>query len=144
MTRWIEGRGALIALPLLALLPLGCATTTEVRTLDLVDPRLEFTKVQRDYTDMDERYSRAGMERTLTGVRSVAIGDSKQELQQAIGEPVVTGSDGAWEFHLALPLTERDHLVCQYLVFFDTDEQVKGTAWRRPQCADLTADGRNA
>lgn len=143
MIRWLSGRNALIAMVLSALLPMGGTAMADIDVLNLLDPKREFSRVGRAYGDMDARYVRVGTPRSLAQVRSIAIGESKQDLQGAIGRPAFAHSDGSWEFHLALPLTQRDSLICQYRVYFDAGERVKGTVWRRPQCADLISSARN-
>lgn len=137
MTGWFGGRCAPITITVAALLPLGCAPMAEEGALGRVDPALHFSEVSRDYPDMGERYSRASTVSGLAAVRDVEIGQNRQEVRVALGEPALINSDGSWEYHIALPLTGRDTLICQYLVSFDAGDRVRDTAWRRPQCTDL-------
>lgn len=135
------GRQAALAATLALLLPLAGPAAANESLLLRVDPDRGFSQVERDYPDMDERYSREGRPLSLEEIRSLAAGASKEEVQFILGSPDVIHSDRAWEFHLALPLTERDSLICQYLVTFDGNARVEDAVWRRPQCADLVAEG---
>ena len=141
MTRWFGARSALIAVALSTLSPVGGAALAQETALNQVDPGRGFSRASRAYSQMDPRYVRPGNRRTVAQVRSVDVGESKQELQGAIGRPVLAYGDGSWEFHLALPLTQSDTLVCQYRVFFDAQDRVESAVWRRPQCADLVLNG---
>lgn len=138
MTAWFASRSALISLALAGLMSFGGSVVAEeTEDAHVVDPDRGFSQVERDYPDMDERYSREGVPPGLEAVRSVSLGMSRDELLSAIGEPKLVGDDGNWEYHLALPLTERDSLICQYLVHLDADDRLSQAAWRRPQCGDL-------
>lgn len=105
--------------------------------LNLTEPNREFTRVWRDYPDMDARFSRTGARRSLEQVRAIAIGDTKAALTARIGQPVLAQADGSWDFNLSLPLRGTQRLICQYRVYFDDQDRVRGSIWRRPQCADL-------
>ena len=138
MTAWFASRSALMSLALAGLMSLGGpAVAEEAEDAHVVDPDRGFSQVEREYSDMDERYSREGKLLNLQEIGRVSPGQSKDELVELLGEPVLVADDGSWEFHLALPLTERDNLICQYLVSFDEEERISDAAWRRPQCADL-------
>lgn len=109
----------------------------EVSGLNLLGTKADFPRVWRAYPDMDARFERPGTPQTIERVRSLAIGDSKQQLVRAVGQPVSAYEDGSWNFNVALPLPQGNRLICQYRVFFDAEERVSGSIWRRPQCADL-------
>ncbi|MEB8386024.1 outer membrane protein assembly factor BamE [Rhodobacteraceae bacterium KMM 6894] len=91
---------------------------------------------------MDETYARDGTPRKIQQIRSIKIGDSKQQLFRLAGQPVSASQDGAWNFNLRLTLEQRNQLVCQFKVYFDENERVSGTLWRRPQCADIITGKR--
>lgn len=137
MTRRLTGLSALLTLSLLLLLPLDAAMAQGRDLLNQVNPRVGFSSVTRAYSDMDARYVRAGTRREIAQVRRVAVGQSMAELQAVLGRPALGYDDGSWEFHLSLPLTGRDRLICQYRVFFDGQGGVENAVWRRPQCANL-------
>jgi outer membrane protein assembly factor BamE (lipoprotein component of BamABCDE complex) len=125
---------------LMAALPLaGFALAEEIDQLNMVEPNKNFSRVWRDYPDMDAVFARDGTARSVAQVRHVAKGQSKKQLVQWLGRPVSASQDGGWNFVLKLPLPQGNALVCQYRVYFDEKETVKGTIWRRPQCADLVA-----
>ena len=109
----------------------------EVDGLNQVDPDRGFARVWRAYTDMDARFVRDGTPRSAAQMRGVAIGQTKAELTGLTGQPVSANRDGSWNFNIKLPLPQRNQLVCQYRVYFDDDERVTGSVWRRPQCADI-------
>ena len=67
----------------------------------------------------------------------------ESDLQAVLGHPAIRNGDGSLEFHLSLPLTARDRLICQYRVFFDGSGNVERGVWRRPQCADLVLGQSN-
>lgn len=136
-------RGILMAALLSFVLPSDGIAAVEENTLNQVYAEQEFSRVERAYSDMDRRYSRIGTPRSISQVNRVALGQTKADLQTLLGQPAIIERGGAWEFHLALPLTGRNELVCQYRVHFDQDERVQATVWRRPQCAELVLDGRN-
>jgi len=137
MTCLFGGRAALFAMALSIMLPVGATAVAQDSALNIVDPNRGFSRASRAYAQMDPRYIRVGNLRSAAQVRSVEVGESKQELVGTIGQPVLAYGDGSWEFHLALPLTQGDTLVCQYRVYFDANELVESTVWRRPQCANL-------
>ncbi|WP_199259956.1 hypothetical protein [Paracoccus binzhouensis] len=143
MTPWSGQRAALQRLAVIAIASLCVSTAQASAQLNEVNPRVGFTSVSKAYPDMDARYVRIGTPRTIEQVRSIAVGQSKVEIQAALGRPAVRNGDGSFEFHLSLPLTGRDRLICQYRVFFDNGGNVSRAVWRRPQCADLVAGNRN-
>lgn len=136
-------RSGLVAatLALGTFLPAG-ASWAEVTGLNVVAPEEGFPRVWRDYPDMDETYVRNGTSRTPAQMRRVALGQTKQQLVGAAGQPVSANEDGSWNFNINLPLPQRNELVCQYRVYFDEDGRISGTAWRRPQCADIVTGKR--
>jgi hypothetical protein len=117
-------------------LSLGAASA-DVDKLNVLGSDRAFPRVWRAYPDMDASFERPGIDRSLSKVRSIAIGDSQEKLVRAIGQPVSAYEDGSWNFNIALPWPQRHRLVCQYRVYFDADKRVKGTIWRRPQCVNL-------
>lgn len=143
MTRCFGTRSTLLAMTLLALLPFGAAGAQERAQLNEVNPRLEFSSVSRTYSDMDARYALIGVRREIAQVRRIAIGQSQGDLQTVLGRPAIRNGDGSLEFHLSLPLTRRDRLICQYRVFLDGDGKVERAVWRRPQCAELVLGQSN-
>jgi len=126
-------------------LAFACAampSLAEVTELNVVAPQENWPRVSRSYPSMDEVFSRTGVPRSVTQVRRVQIGATKSQLVNVVGRPVAQSRDGSWYFSLGLPLPQGNRLICQYRVFFDADEFVSGTAWRRPQCADIIINGR--
>lgn len=104
---------------------------------NMIQPDRDFWRVWRAYPDMDAHFARDGTPRSLAQVRRVARGQTKGQLVRLLGNPVAASADGGWDFNIKLPLPQRNRLVCQYRVYFDSHERVRGTVWRRPQCADL-------
>lgn len=139
MTSRFSGYSALVAMTVSVLLPIGGAAAGGSEGLHLVDPASRFSQARRDYPDMDARYVRPATPISIAQIRQVMLGQSKQELEQTLGQPAFGHEDGSWEFHVSLPLTSNDRLVCQYRVYFDGEGLVTGAVWRRPQCADLVA-----
>lgn len=121
---------------LAALHPAG-PVQADVKGLNVVAPEEQFPRVSRSYQSMDERFSRPGTVRSVAQVLSVEVGSSKSTLVRAVGEPVSAFSDGSWNFNVALRLPQKNRLICQYRVYFDDQDRVKASAWRRPQCADI-------
>lgn len=109
----------------------------DVTDVNLVAPNENFPRVWRAYPEMDARFERVGTPRSVAQVRRLAVGDSKQQLVNAVGQPASAYGDGSWNFNVALPLPERNRLICQYRVFFDAQDRVSGSIWRRPQCAGI-------
>lgn len=128
---------------LIGLILFGISTAQASDKLNEVNPHAGFSSVSKAYSDMDARYVRRGTAITIAQVRQVSVGQSRNDLQTTLGRPAISNKDGSYEFHLALPLTTRDKLVCQYKVFLDGKGQVERGVWRRPQCADLVAGKRN-
>jgi len=143
MTKWFGTRAGLLKLAVLAFVPFGLSAAYASDQLNQIDPRAGFTSVSKAYHDMDAHYIRSGTPRELTQVRGIAVGQSQAALQAVLGRPAHRNSDGSFEFHLSLPLTRRDRVVCQYRVFFDGARKVSRAVWRRPQCADLVAGKQN-
>lgn len=143
MTHQSTVRTVFYKIALIGLISLGITNVQASDLLNEVNPRAGFSSVSKAYSDMDARYVRQGTPRTVDQVRNVAIGQSRSDLQAKLGRPAIRNNDGSYEFHIALPLTRNDKLVCQYKVFFDGDGKVKRGVWRRPQCADLIAGKRN-
>ncbi|MBO1907989.1 hypothetical protein J4G37_24210 [Microvirga sp. 3-52] len=137
MTRGFSRRNTFLAMALLVFLPFSSAGGQEIDRLNEVNPGVEFSSVSRAYPDMNARYARVGAEHSIVQVRRIAIGQSQSDLQALLGRPATSYGDGSFEFHLSLPLTRRDRLICQYRVFFDGAGKVERAIWRRPQCAEL-------
>lgn len=137
MTQCLRGQGRLLAIALLALLPAGAAAAQDRDRLNEVDPQAGFSSVSRAYQSMNARYARNGAKHAIAQVRGIAVGQPRERVQAALGRPAIRNGDGSYEFHLSLPLTRRDRLICQYRVFFDGAGHVERTVWRRPQCAEL-------
>ncbi|WP_116086444.1 outer membrane protein assembly factor BamE [Tropicimonas sp. IMCC34011] len=121
----------------------GVADAQVVDPLNAVEPGKGFSGVSRSNESMDQRYSRTGTALSIAQVRQVAIGQTREELLAVLGRPTGQHRNGAWEFQLALPFLENDHLICQYMVFFDGNGLLEQAVWRRPQCADLVTAGLN-
>lgn len=115
----------------------GSVVAAEAAPLNRVEPERGFSRVWRAYPDMDARFARESTPRTLAQIRSIALGNTKQQLVNAAGQPVTANPDGSWNFHVSLPIPQKNRLVCQLRVEFDSAGKVSGTVWRRPQCADL-------
>ena len=137
MKQWFGARLAVLTVTLVALLPIGAAAAQQGDLLNQVDPGAGFTSVWRTYPKMDARYVRGGTRRNVAQVRSISVGEPREGVQAALGRPAVDHGDGSFEYHLSLPLTGRDRLICQYRVFFDGEDKLTHAIWRRPQCADL-------
>ncbi len=122
----------------------GCMTTTEggpVDKLNMVDPNRDFSHVYRSYPSMDKRFSRNGTWHSVKDVQKLALGQTKADVVRAIGKPKSKTERGSWNYDLHLSLHRNNRLVCQFRVYFDENERVSGTLWRRPQCAEV-ATGR--
>ena len=143
MTQGFGVRAACLAIALLGLVAFGLSSARASGQLNEVNPAAGFSSVSKAYPDMDARYVRSGTRRAIAQVRRTAVGQSQSELQAILGRPALRNDDGSYEFHLSLPLTRRDRLICQYRVFFDGEGKVSHAVWRRPQCADLIAGKRN-
>lgn len=139
----IARRSALLATALFLFLPFAAAGAQERNRLNEVNPRVGFSSVSRAYPDMDAHYARTGVRRAIAEVHRIAIGQSQSDVQAVLGNPAIRNGDGSLEFHLSLPLTARDQLICQYRVFFDGNGSVERGVWRRPQCADLVLGRAN-
>lgn len=126
----------LIAAVMISLLPVTLAVA-DVTELNLLGPDRDFPRVSRSYTSMNATFSRNSVKKSVAQIRSIAIGNTKNQLVGIIGQPVSAYSDGSWNYNLALPLPQGNRLVCQYRVYFDSDEKVAGTLWRRPQCVNI-------
>lgn len=113
----------------------------EVDGLNVVAPKREFPRVSRSYESMDKVFSRTGRERSVAQVRQVEIGTDKEGLVRAVGRPVSSYDDGSWNFNISLDFPQTNRLICQYRVWFDENDRVSGTAWRRPQCANIILTG---
>ena len=107
--------------------------------LNVVDPNRGFPRVGRSYPGLDANYARVGAVRSTAQVRRVRVGSSKTEVARAIGRPVSAYRDGSWNYNLSLDYPQRNRLICQYRVYFDANERVEETVWRRPQCAAVVA-----
>lgn len=142
MKRCFGRQRSLLAIALLSLLPFGSAGARETDRLNEVNPRVEFSSVSRAYPTMNARYARIGTPRSIAQVRGIAIGQSQDSLRATLGRPAIRNGDGSYEFHLSLPLTRRDQLICQYRVFFDGAGHVERAVWRRPQCAALVLEAQ--
>jgi len=124
------------------IISLAGAAFADVVGLNNVDPDGKFSRVWRIYPDMDATYARDGTPRKIQQIRSIKIGASKQQLVKLAGQPVSASQDGAWNFNLRLKLEQKNQLVCQFKVYFDENQHVSGTLWRRPQCADIVRSQR--
>lgn len=127
----------LIGVFVIGLMPFAPVMAGDVTELNLLGPDRDFPRVSRAYTDMDATFVRNGSNRTVAQVRSIAIGSSKTQLVRAIGQPISAYGDGSWNFNVSFRLPQGNRLICQYRVYFDASEQVAGTVWRRPQCANI-------
>lgn len=147
MKRWIIGGRALVAVGLVAMVAgsgLWAQGTMQISAaVNEVDPRVGFTSVEREYQTMNPRYSRRGNQLKVAEVRRVTPGQTLPELEAVIGQPALVYSDGSLEFHLSLPLTERDQQVCQYRIFLDAEGRVTRGVWRRHQCAGIVTGQLN-
>lgn len=141
MTRFRNSMALLTSLAFAAMLSVTPATA-ETTTLNAVGPNKNFPRAYRAYPTMDVTFSRVGTPRSVAQVRQIEIGSSKRQLVNAIGQPVSAYTDGSWNFNVALPLPQRNKLICQYRVYFDDADRVAGTLWRRPQCADIVTGQR--
>lgn len=113
----------------------------EVEGLNVLAPDKEFPRVGRSYSSMDAVFARTGVIRSVAQVREVQIGSTKAQLVSAVGQPVSTYGDGSWNFNISLDFPQANRLICQYRVWFDDDDRVSGTAWRRPQCLNIIITG---
>lgn len=121
----------------LSLFPVNWAMADAVTELNVLATNAAFPRVSRDYTAMDARFERRNFLRTVAQVNQVQLGNTKTELAAAVGQPVSAYGDGSWNFDLAFRLPQGNRIICQYRVFFDDQDRVAGTIWRRPQCTDI-------
>ncbi|MCX7566526.1 outer membrane protein assembly factor BamE [Sulfitobacter sp. F26169L] len=126
----------LIGAAVIGLYPLAPAIA-DVTELNVLGPDRSFPRVSRAYPDMDATFVREGTPRTVAQVRRVAIGSTKLQLVKAVGQPVSAYRDGSWNFNVSFRLPQGNRLICQYRVYFDADDKVAGTVWRRPQCQNI-------
>lgn len=134
--------GRCASLALLLLLPLTLTPAqAQMAVMNQQNPGAGFSTVERDYPSMDRRYSRSGNVTAVDDLRELRRGETREQLVATLGQPAIAYNDGSWEFHLSLPLTQTDRLICQYRVFFDAEGRVDHGVWRRPQCADIWANG---
>ena len=105
--------------------------------LNNVAPKAGFSDVDRAYPDMNEKYVRYGKSMNLAKIRRVKLSQSRDDVTRILGKPVTAANDGSLYFVINLPYLKSSQFVCQYRVFFDSDEVVSATVWRRPQCANL-------
>ena len=137
------GRGLLAGLSLAVALVAGGTHAQEKQpVLNGVDPDGGFSRVWREYEDMDATFVRGGVARSGAQMQRVRTGQTKQQLVAVAGQPVAADKNGAWYFNIELPLPQKNKLVCQYRVDFDADNLVESTFWRRPQCADIVRAAR--
>lgn len=127
----------LFAVAALGLMPVTQVLAKDVTELNMLGPDREFPRVSRSFPSMDATFSRPGFKRSVAQVAQVRIGSNKQQVVNAIGQPVSAYRDGSWNFNIAFRLPQGNRLVCQYRVYFDTAENVEGTLWRRPQCSNI-------
>lgn len=112
--------------------------STGFDALNMVDPHRGFAHAYRNYTNMDEDFARSGTRHSIAQIGQIQIGQTRAELTRNIGTPKYRAEDDrSWDYDLHLPLDRQNRLVCQYRVYFDADGLVRGTLWRRPQCAEL-------
>jgi len=127
----------LLAIAALVVVPAAQALAKDVTELNQLGPDRDFPRVSRSFPSMDATFSRPGLKRSVSQVAQVQIGSNKRQVVDAIGKPVSAYRDGSWNYNIAFRLPQRNRLVCQYRVYFDTDENVAGTLWRRPQCSNI-------
>ncbi len=127
----------LLGVCLIGLMPLAPAMASDVTELNVLGPDRDFPRVSKAFTDMNATFVRQGSNRTVAQVRRITIGSSKTQVVRAIGQPVSAYKDGSWNFNVSSRLPQGNRLICQYRVYFDASEQVSGTVWRRPQCANI-------
>lgn len=137
MKRMLGGLRSLLTLALVILLPATPLAAQDEDVLNQVNPRVGFTRVSRAYPTMDATYARDGTRRTIAQVRRLEVGQTLEQVQAVLGGAQVGYDDGSFEYHLSLPLTDRDRLICQYRVFFNEEGALTRAVWRRPQCAEL-------
>ena len=122
---------------LIPMLPATVAFADAVTELNVLQSDAAFPSVTRAFTQMDATFARRNFLRTVAQVNQVQIGISKDGLVSAVGQPVSAYSDGSWNFDLSFRLPQNNRIICQYRVFFDDQDLVSGTIWRRPQCVDI-------
>jgi hypothetical protein len=127
----------LLAIAALGMMPVTQALAKDVTELNQLGPDRNFPRVSRSFPSMDATFSRPGFKRSVAQVAQVQIGSKKRQVVSAIGQPVSAYSDGSWNYNIAFRLPQGNRLICQYRVYFDTDENVAGTLWRRPQCSNI-------
>lgn len=121
----------------LSLLPVNWALADAVTELNVLASDAAFPRVSRAFTDMDAQFVRRNFLRTVAQVNQVQVGTAKTDLIRMVGQPVSAYSDGSWNFDLSFRLPQNNRIICQYRVFFDDQDRVAGTIWRRPQCTDI-------
>ena len=135
----LKHRVAAVALGLAVSLSGLAAPGPAAADLNLVDPDRGFGRVARSYPGLDETYARVGTVRSTAAIRRVRLGSSQQDVVRAIGRPRSAYRDGSWNYHISLDYPQRNRLICQYRVYFDAEDRVRETVWRRPQCAAVVA-----
>lgn len=127
---------SLLSLVFAGALVTACATVApSAGGLHDVEPQHSWSNVDRAYSDMDARYVRNGVSRTLDRVRQLAVGQSRAAVDAILGKPEALDGDLVF-YTVNLPHSGRDEMVCQYVARFADGALVDG-GWRRAQCAGL-------
>lgn len=102
--------------------------------------RLPYSDVHIPLAGLGDGYLRTGRFVEVQKLAQMSPGTDEQKVTTYLGMPYAKGQfpgGQAWEYHINLPITDADHLVCQYQVVFDGEQKVSGIHWRRPQCEIL-------
>ncbi|RYF83166.1 MAG: outer membrane protein assembly factor BamE [Comamonadaceae bacterium] len=125
---------------------LACASAVSARE-NPVDPvsnpsHLVYGNVETRSPDFGESFLRDGVVSQTAGFARIAAGLPAAEVASQLGEPLRKGSGAhgqEWDYNFKFRLSpSNNYMVCQYKVVFDDSKNVvRETAWRRKQCLDL-------
>lgn len=102
---------------------------------------LQFSDVEMDMPKYAAPFQRTGRTGDKAVFAEIVAGLPASQVQSLLGQPLAKtqgkqGSEWNYNFVLRLPQSEN-HIVCQYKVVFDDNQQVSETTWRRDQCLNI-------
>jgi len=115
------------------------ATTTTLISVISLSGCLFYPPSDGSFPDPDRAWTKEGSFPNLDNVRTVAPGQTKQQVYQLIGpphfnEPVFHVREWNYLFHVR---SGEQTMTCQYQIRFDSHSRVTGTRWRDQACAAL-------
>lgn len=135
MRTYSTGLVAILGIALLA----GCAGSGD-RDDGLARQPSDFEELRVRASDLGSGFLRKGRFSTPGDIARISPGDSREDVQRRLGEPLSDSSDDWWFYNVNLPLEDMDdYLVCQLRVAFDRERKVSNVEWRRTQCRDRYA-----